>query len=138
MKSLILSVLCAAFLAGAGQAAQGFLYDCDMIDTGRERGWISPKIAVVFPKDGTVRVVDAITLYFVKDAVQGRILQDNDARVVVRWSIPRARTDTGVSFNAFDYRASIAKRTGRIDVTAKPRSYDTGVTSRGTCVRRTQ
>lgn len=122
----------------AEAAAPGFLYDCDMREVGSFRGWVSPKIAIVLPGDGTAQVVDALTLTFSQDVVPGTILRDDPQRFIVRWSLEDARTDSGQSFGAFDYRASIAKRTGRIDLTAAPRASDTPLVASGTCRRRTR
>ncbi|MGC1503571.1 MAG: hypothetical protein WA782_05460 [Sulfitobacter sp.] len=45
-------------------AAEGYLYECDMQDIARARGWVSPKIAIILPEKGGVTVVDALTLTF--------------------------------------------------------------------------
>ena len=135
---------CAAFAVSLcfvwAQATQasGFLYECDMEDPDQGLGWVSPKIAIVLPGDGSVTVVDALTLTFAEDPVLGRILRDNDARFIVKWTLKDVRADTGRSFANFDYRASIAKSTGRIELTAGPRTFDSGLRSVGTCRKRTE
>ncbi len=136
--TIILALTSFAVDAPSARAATGFLYDCDMAETDRGRGWISPKIALVFTADGKVTVIDAITLHFSKTPVIATVLRDNAHRLIVKWTVPRARADSGRSFSHFDYRASIAKASGRIDLTAIPRSYDVGLQGRGVCHKRTK
>lgn len=123
---------------GQSAGASGFLYECDMRDPDQGLGWVSPKIAIVLPGDGSATVVDALTLTFAEDPVPGRILRDNDARFIVKWTLKDVRADTGRSFAHFDYRASISKSTGRIELTAGPRTFDSGLRSVGTCRKRTE
>ncbi|WP_353298241.1 hypothetical protein [Sulfitobacter pacificus] len=119
-------------------SASGYLYDCDMQDIERGRGWVSPKIAIIVTADGVVTVVDALTLTFATAPVRANVLRDNDKRLIVKWSLQNVRADSGRSFANFDYRASIAKRTGQVELTAGPRTFDAGLRGAGTCVRRTQ
>ncbi|MEW9921413.1 hypothetical protein AB2B41_17530 [Marimonas sp. MJW-29] len=125
-------------LAARAGFAAGFLYECDMDDPDRGLGWVSPKIAIVLPGDGSVTVVDALTITFSDAPVSGRILRDNDARLIVKWTLRDVRADTGRSFAHFDYRASISKPTGRIELTAQPRTFDSGLRSVGSCRKRTE
>lgn len=127
-----------AFTTPQAEAGTGFLYDCDMADPDRGFGWISPKIALVLPGDGTVTVIDALTLTFAEEPVVGRILRDNDSRLIVKWTLDNVRADTGRSFAYFDYRASISKSTGALELTAGPRTFDTGLRGEGTCRKRTE
>ena len=132
---------CAVILGGAvaqSAAAAGFLYDCTMENPEAARGWVSPKIAIVLPDDGTVRIIDALTITFADEPVSGTILRDNAARLIVKWSLRNVRADSGRSFAHFDYRASISKKTGRIELTAGPRTFDTGLRGAGTCTKRTE
>ncbi|WP_370402119.1 hypothetical protein [Sulfitobacter sp. JB4-11] len=140
MRLLFLSALVFAFgvQVQTATAAQGYLYDCDMQYVKQGRGWVSPKIALVFPGDGTVKVVDSVTLHFNEGPLLGTIVRENATRMVVKWSVENAKAENGTSFNNFDYRASIAKRTGAIELTAIPRHYDSGLRSPGTCRKRTQ
>lgn len=119
-------------------AAEGFLYDCDLSSSKRGKGWISPKLALIFPPEGGVKVVDAVVLHFQGGPIAGEVLRDNANRVIVKWTVKGAKADSGVSFANFDYRASIAKKTGKIELTAQPREYSRGVRSAGTCRKRTE
>lgn len=143
MKTVARLLLCATLLLGSSFAAQtastaGFLYDCDMSDADNGRGWVSPKIAIVLPGDGSVTVIDALTLAFFDDPIEGTILRDDDKRLIVKWTLRNVRADSGRSFAYFDYRASLAKQSGRIELTAAPRAFDTGLRSTGSCRKRTE
>lgn len=122
----------------ASVQAAGFLYDCDMTDAESSRGWISSKVALVVADDGTVQVVDGVVLHFNKKPMQTTVVRDNARRLIVKWSLDNARADNGHSFGDFDYRASVNKATGQIELTAIPRNFDTGVRSAGTCKKRSQ
>ena len=135
MKKVLLSALLAA-TASIAQAAPGLLYDCDMRNVKQGKGWVSPKIALVLPGDGTVQVIDAVTLHFNDGPLEGTIVRENDRRLVVKWSIENAKADNGKSFSNFDYRASISKTNGNIELTAIPRQFAAGLRSPGTCRKR--
>ena len=137
MKILLLSMALMAS-ASVAQAAPGFLYDCDMSYVKQNKGWMSPKIAFVLPGDGTVKVVDAVTLHFNKEPLLGQIVRENNKRIVIKWTIRNAKADNGKSFNHLDYRASISKTNGGVEVTMQPRHYDAGLRSPGSCRKRTQ
>ena len=136
LKSLKFAGILGLLVAGTtpvAQAAEAFFYNCSFTNTKQSRGWISPQLALVFPGDGSVKVVDAVTLHFVGGPVLGTVLRDNAKRLVVKWTVKGAKADSGHSFANFDYRASIAKSTGKIEVTAIPREFDSGVRSAGKC-----
>ncbi|MDG1168790.1 MAG: hypothetical protein P8N14_06295 [Sulfitobacter sp.] len=118
--------------------AAGFLYECDIAEPERGQGWISPKIAIVLPAQGEVQVVDALTLAFSPTPVIATILRDDAKRLTLKWSLQNVRADNGRSFAYFDYRASIAKATGRMELTAGPRSFDTGLRGTGLCRKRSE
>ena len=99
---------------------------------------MSPKIAIVLPGDGTATIIDALTMTFAEDAVPGTILRDNASRLIVKWTLRNVRADSGRSFANFDYRASISKASGRMELTAGPRTFDSGLRSTGTCAERTE
>ncbi|MGC1496514.1 MAG: hypothetical protein WA790_11960 [Sulfitobacter sp.] len=135
MKQMFFSALAAVFLAGPVSAA-GFLYECDVKDHERARGWISPKIAIIFPDEDTVQIVDALTLTFVKKPVTGTILRNNAKRLIVKWEIEGMKADNGQSFAGVNYRASISKATGAVDIKTIPNGYDKGLSGQGSCKKR--
>ena len=137
-RAATLAIFAATLATPQAHAASGYLYDCDMTDVQQGRGWISPKIVLVFTGDGTVTVIDAVTMNFSRDPIHGTILRDNAQRLIVKWTIKDARADSGHSFANFDYRASIAKASGKMALTAIPRSFDTGVQGTGACRKRTE
>ena len=133
------AAVCALMLAvSAAQAATPFLYECDMNRVEQGRGWISGKIALILPGDGTVKIVDAVILHINKVAIQGTILRDTPRRLIVKWTVKGAKANNGLSFANFDYRASLAKSSGKIELTAMPREFDSGLRSTGSCRKRTQ
>lgn len=134
-KQLALIALLAPMPA---QAASGFLYDCTLTDADKSRGWISSKLAVVVPGDGTVQVVDGVILHFNGAPLAAEVLRDNGQRLILKWSIENARAKSGKSFANLDYRVSIAKSSGAIEMHTMPRNYDAGMRSGGTCVKRTR
>ncbi|MDF3413321.1 hypothetical protein HKX54_02535 [Sulfitobacter sp. M57] len=119
-------------------SAPGYLYECDMHDIERARGWVSPKIAIILPATGGVTIVDALTMTFASEPVQGTVLRDNDRRLIVKWTLRNVRADSGRSFANFDYRVSIAKSSGQMELTAGPRTFDAGLRGVGTCIKRSQ
>ena len=130
--------VCAATLlsvAGGAAAAQGggYLYDCEITEAAQAGGWISPRIAIVVTPDSNIRVIDALTLTFEDAPVPATVLRDDPVRLVIRWTLSGARADSGRSFAYFDYRASLSRATGHIEVTAGPRGYDTGLRGSGQC-----
>jgi hypothetical protein len=136
LVTLIVLCLTTGVLASQSAAAPGYLYDCDMSGAEHSRGWISSKVAVVVPGDGTAKVVDALILQFNKEPIVATVLRDNASRLIVKWTLDNAETDSGTSFANFDYRASISKASGKIELTATPRNFDTGIRSGGTCRKR--
>jgi hypothetical protein len=136
IRRAVAAVALATTLAGGAAAAPGYLYDCAIEPVESGRGWISPRLALVLPGDGSVTVIDAITMTFSDVPVLGRILRDDARRLIVKWTVTGARTDRGRSFAHFDYRASVSKRSGRIALTAIPRAFDSGVHGTGACARR--
>lgn len=133
-KVIIRAVLAVCF--GAPALAEGILYECDITDHQRARGWISPKIAIVLPDSNSVKIVDAITLSFATEPVSGTISRNNAKRLIVNWSIKGVKADNGTSFAAVNYRASIAKATGAVSVTTIPAGYDSGLSGSGKCTTR--
>lgn len=128
--------IAAAFLASSPVSAAGFLYECDIVDPERARGWISPKIAIIFPDEKSVQILDAITLSYTKNPVPGTISRNNSKRLIVKWLVTGVKADNGRSFAGIKYRASISKSTGAIEVSMLPKGYDKGVRAEGTCKKR--
>lgn len=137
MKNVVLAALAATCFATAAPAA-GLLYECDIANHERARGWISPKIAIILPGDETVKIVDAITLSVSKQPVEGRILRNNAGRVIVKWVVEGIKADDGTSFAGINYRASIGKSNGAVEVKTIPNGYDNGLRATGVCKARSR
>ncbi len=133
-KTVIAGIV-AVFLASPLSAA-GVVYDCDIANPQRARGWISPKIAIILPDEKSAMVMDAITLSQGKDPVPASIQRNNGKRLIVTWLVHGIRSNRGRSFAGVIYRASVSKSTGAIDMSMIPRGYDKGVKASGTCKTR--
>ncbi|UWR10107.1 hypothetical protein [Sulfitobacter mediterraneus] len=138
MKSLLFSVVAMVSLATNVAAAPAFLYDCDLQGTDQAHGWITPKMAFVVEEQGEVKVVDGVVLHFNKAPLATKVLRNDDKRMILRWVVTNAKADSGRTFNNFRYRASISKSSGKVEVTAIPAHFDTGVRATGVCKKRTK
>lgn len=135
----VLSSAAAAFFAiTTPAAAAGFLYECDMSGAKLAQGWISAKVAFVLPGDGSVSVVDAVILHANGAPLAGKVLRESTSHLHIKWTIKDLRSDIGTAFAATDYKAVITKSTGRINLSMKPRHFDRGFQSGGTCVKRSK
>lgn len=135
IKNVVLASIAAVGLAGPCLAS-AVLYECDIADYERAKGWISSKIAIILPGDNSVKIVDAITLSFANEPVSGTVLRDNAKRLIVKWTVEGVKTDDGTSFAGVNYRASIAKTTGAVEVSTIPNGYDTDLRANGDCKTR--
>ena len=134
-----LSAATASFFAlSLPAAAAGILYECDMSNINRGNGWVSPKIAFVLPGDGSVTVVDAVTLHFNGKPLGGKIQRDSNTHTHIRWTIKDARSDNGTAFSKVDYKAVLTKASGRINLTTKARQSASNVQTQGRCAKRTK
>ncbi|MBM1558315.1 hypothetical protein JQV19_12880 [Sulfitobacter mediterraneus] len=138
MKSLLFSVVAMVSLATNVAAAPAFLYDCDLHGTDQAHGWITPKMAFVVEKQGEVKVVDGVVLHFNNAPLETKVLRNDGKRMILRWVVTNAKADSGRTFNNFRYRASISKSSGKVEVTAIPAHFDTGVRATGVCKKRTK
>ena len=114
------------------------MYECDMTDASRSKGWISPKLALVFAADGSAKVVDGVIMYVNGAPIPATVVRNNANRAIVKWSVKGVRADNGTSFARFNYRASVTKKTGQIELTAIPSNFDTGLRSGGKCRKRSR
>ncbi len=97
---------------------------------------MSPKMALVLPGDGSVSVVDGVILDVHNAAFAGTIVRENAKRLIVTWTLDDLKTVSGRSFAKFDYRVSISKGSGAMNLTAAPREIDASLSSSGTCIAR--
>lgn len=133
------SVLVMATIVGMSPSyakASGVLYECDLPEFKRASGWVSPKVALVLPGDGSVSVVDAVILDVHRTAFSGTIVRENANRLIVKWTLNDLKTISGRSFANFDYRMSISKLSGNMELTANPRELTSGLRSNGSCIAR--
>ena len=137
-NNAIISAVAAFFAIATPASGAGFLYECDMSGAKLARGWISEKIALVLPGDGSVKVVDAVTLHENGKPLVGKILRESASHLHIKWTIKDLRTTNGTAFATTDYKAIIVKSTGKIDLTMKPRHFDVGLQSNGSCKKRSK
>jgi hypothetical protein len=132
------SILTALVMSVPAVASAGVEWTCNMTDHARSKGWISETIVFSEDESGGVIVADSVILYYDKKPKVAKVLRSNDARLVVKWTLENAETDRGQKIGNFDYRASISKTKGSIQVTAIPRHFDSGLQSNGQCTPRTK
>lgn len=137
IRNIAPSALVAMCFATAAPAA-GVLYECDISNHERARGWISPKIAIILPGDETVKILDGITLSVSQQPVEGSILRNTAGRVIVKWVVEGIKADDGTSYAGINYRASIGKSNGAVEVKTIPNGYDKGLRATGVCKARSR
>lgn len=138
LAALTFSTGTMSLLATPVAASPGYMYDCDLQGTDQAHGWITPKLAFVVEKQGEVKVVDGVVLHFNKAPLAAKVLRNDGKRMILKWVVTNAKADSGRTFNNFRYRASISKSSGKVEVTAIPAHFDTGVRATGVCKKRTK
>ncbi len=124
----------ATLLAAPLQAAEvRGTYRCEMSDAENSYGWISKVIYIRQFADGSVKVADPVVQHFEGAPIPARVLRDDGNRLIVKWSLKNARADSGVSISDMDYRASITRSGGAIELRTIPRHFDRGIRSGGRC-----
>lgn len=133
---LRLSFLLFLFLPIPALAAQGVLYDCDMTNLKRGKGWISEKIAIVVRDNGTATVSDSLVLAVYSAPVAAESVRQTANRLTVRWTIRSYTNGSNQRTPYFDFEATIRKN-GKISVYARPDLYHNQFSGTGTCTKRT-
>ncbi|AXI47290.1 hypothetical protein C1J03_15490 [Sulfitobacter sp. SK012] len=138
VRNLIVGAVLAIGFGGAVAAAPGdILYDCTMVQLKKNGGWISQKVGIIMQGENEVKVVDAVILHFAKEPIEGTVVRNNAKRLIVKWEVRGARGG-GTSLESVDFRASIGKKTGRIQLSALASGFDFGPNGTGKCTPRTQ
>lgn len=117
-------------------AAQGVLYDCDMTNLKRGKGWISEKFAFVVRDNGTVTVSDAFVLEVYSAPVTASSVRQTANRLTIKWTIRGYTNSENQRTPYFDFEATIRKN-GKISVYARPDLYHNQFSGTGTCTKRT-
>ncbi len=131
-----LAAFCVAAMAmGTPALAAGTLYDCKM-DTKNPRGWVSPRINIVFDDQGKVSVIDSVTLYFLERPAQARAVRQGD-NIRLSWNIAGARDSRGARVPTMRYIANLNQSTKKIRVVAKPVGAPQRWSKTGTCRTKT-
>lgn len=121
---------------GSAASAAGFLYDCNV--KSRTDGWISDKMAFVVNENGTIQVIDAVTLTFDVSPLTVQVSKNDDRILNMHWKLKGAQIDNSIKIPFLDYRARINKKTLAITVNGKPRDFTNRWSGKGTCTIRTE
>lgn len=128
----ILLLTCAASAA----SAQSVLYECDMTQLKRGKGWISEKIAIVLHENGTASVSDSMVLRVSSVPIAAESVRNTDKKLTVKWVIRNYTNSSNQTTPYFDYEATIRKN-GKISVYASPDGFPDRFSGTGTCAKRT-
>lgn len=126
-----LILTCAAATANAG----GVLYECDMTQLKRGKGWISEKIAIVLHDNGAASVSDSMVLRVSSVPVAAQSVRNTSSKLVVKWVIRNYTNGSNQTTPYFDYEAIIRKN-GKISVYASPDGYPDRFSGTGSCSKR--
>jgi hypothetical protein len=135
LNAALLSV-CVGWGAQAGAA--GFLFDCTITKKGQGVQWLSDTLAFVVPGDGTIQVIDAVTLFFGISPVKVKVARNSDTKLVMHWKLKGVEDANGLKVPVFDYTARINKTTMAITLEARPRDFQKSWIGRGTCTKLTK
>jgi hypothetical protein len=127
---------CASIGLGTAASAAGFLYDCNV--KSRTDGWISDKMAFVVNENGTIQVIDAVTLTFKVSPLAVQVSKNDDRVLSMHWKLRGAQIEDSIKIPFLDYRARINKKTLAISVNGKPRDFTNRWSGKGTCTIRTE
>lgn len=130
----ILTALLFASAATAG-SAQSVLYECDMTQLTRSKGWISEKIAIVLHDNGKASVSDYMVLRVNAAPIAAESVRNTSRKLVVKWVIRDYTNGNNQTTPFFDYEATIRKN-GKISVYASPDGFPDRFSATGTCTTR--
>lgn len=132
MRTVLLTLMLWAALGGAVEA-QKTGYKCTF-KGAKERDWIQPLIFFGLDRVTSRVVVSDPAILGLNGGVpvEGRLLQDNAARVTFAWTLDARPARS--RWVRMDYRATYLKASGTVNVTARSQD-DEGVISRtGRCI----
>jgi hypothetical protein len=122
----------AIFLAGFAAPALAQNYECSLLETGERSNWIAPDMQLSMSKDGqSAKVIDGLIQHFVGKPIDAKVVENTDARLVVRWSVDMV--NEAVQTTRMAYRATVFKDTNKIRVHARPNGYPNDFEGRGDC-----
>ncbi|SMX36787.1 hypothetical protein [Maliponia aquimaris] len=132
MRTVLLTLLLWAALGGAAEA-QKTGFKCTF-EGAKDRDWIQPLIFFGLDRAIDRVVVSDPAILGLNGGVplEGRLVQDNAARVTFAWSLEtRSASNQRVRM---DYRATYLKASGKVNVTARPLGLEGVYNRAGTCI----
>lgn len=138
LRLLSALVICVWALPAVAATPQGILYDCNITDKKDRLYWIADKIAIVALNSGEVMVSDQVILRFNDTPLAAQISRNNDRRMTIRWTLKNIKNSDNQHTAAFEYTATLSKKTNRISVHASPDGYPDRFSGKGSCTPRTE
>lgn len=125
------AVFAAAMMAALATPAAAQRWFCNLQMSDQQLGWIPPDIIIDKAGDGTFVVQDGLMQSYGVDSVKPKVVEDTDARIVLRWSVD-ATSSTGQIIR-MAYRATIFRDTNKIRLYGNDGAYANDFEGRGTC-----
>ena len=117
--------------------AKAVLYECQITQKKEGMDWISDQVGIVVSADNSVKVLDAVTLYFFEGPIDATRVRNSAGKLDVRWTISDARDSANNYIPHFEYHAIINKKNGSFALYAKPENYPNRFSGKGHCVTKT-
>lgn len=138
MKIWVVAVAAMLALSGPALAAKskGILYDCDITKKRDRLYWIADKIAIVVKDSGEVIVFDEVIMRFNENPMPARVTRDNDRKLAIRWTLYDLVNSSNQYTSAFEFQATLNKKSNEISVYAKPDGYPDRFSGSGICTPR--
>ena len=132
MKFTALAATLVALTVGFAAPASATLLICQISGHSAAKGWISDVIAIDY-EEGVeeIKVVDGLTQHFLGEPAIGRVDVDNAKRTTFVWEL--AVTNSRRQNAKFQYRLSVQKKSGSVNLTANDLGYIGPFTGRGKC-----
>ena len=99
-----------------------------------EASWVPRALVLAYePGARSAIVADEVGLYFSGTAAMARITTQNSRVLRFNWKVEKVSDSRGNLVPAMVYRASLARRNGKLSVSAEPLGYSTRFSGRGRC-----
>lgn len=137
LRSSLVAVGLSVVFAGAG-TAKGLLYDCDITKRSQDLNWVSDKYAFVFAQDGSVSVIDSMTLVAFDGPLQAKVRVRPNGTTRLRWVVSGLVAVNGEQFPSMSMMADLDRAAKTVTVNASLNGYGAKIRGTGTCKTRTQ
>ena len=136
MKQIVLGVGLALSGFATSAVGQGVLFDCDLANSPRAKGWISSRMAIVEHVNSAVQVIDGILIGAEDSPKSAQIVRNDDRVLSLRWVVDLVSESNQKA--TMEYSARLNRQNLKVQVTANPRGYSNNFTARGDCQIRDQ